>query len=172
MTTNLYVKINSNTGLKYFGKTIRNPHKYNGSGKYWRNHCNTHGWDIETYWTKEFADIEECKQFAMAFSEIFDIVASDEWANYIDETGVGGVAKGRPNTWTKAGWHHSEETKQKIKAKRALQTNIRKGPLALSSIEKMKATKAARKLAGIKKQPWTAERRAKVAATWASKLNK
>ena len=161
MKTNLYIKINKNTGLKYFGKTIRDPYKYNGSGKYWRNHCNKHGWDIETYWTKEFSDIEECKQFAIAFSEIFDIVASDEWANYIDETGVGGVAKGRPNTWTKSGWHHSEETKQKIKAKRALQTNIGYKIITPEQQAKMQA--------GRTNPPWTAERRAKVAATWTKK---
>ena len=41
--TYLYVKQHSITGMKYFGKTTRNPIKYIGSGKYWKRHISKHG---------------------------------------------------------------------------------------------------------------------------------
>ena len=34
----LYVKTHNVTGLKYFGKTTRNPLTTNGSGVYWKSH--------------------------------------------------------------------------------------------------------------------------------------
>jgi hypothetical protein len=39
----LYVKQHSITDLKYFGRTVRNPFKYPGSGTYWSNHFKKHG---------------------------------------------------------------------------------------------------------------------------------
>lgn len=44
----LYLKTHNITGLKYLGKTIRDPLKYDGSGKRWRNHIKIHGNDINT----------------------------------------------------------------------------------------------------------------------------
>lgn len=38
MIIHLYVKIHNVTGLKYFGKTTKDPFKYRGSGKYWLAH--------------------------------------------------------------------------------------------------------------------------------------
>jgi uncharacterized protein YggL (DUF469 family) len=38
----LYVKECPHCGLRYFGKTVRNPFKYKGSGKYWNNHLRKH----------------------------------------------------------------------------------------------------------------------------------
>jgi len=32
----LYKKTHNETGLQYLGKTIRDPHKYPGSGLYWK----------------------------------------------------------------------------------------------------------------------------------------
>lgn len=34
--TYLYIKQHSITGKLYFGKTVKNPEKYNGSGSPWR----------------------------------------------------------------------------------------------------------------------------------------
>jgi hypothetical protein len=81
------------TGLRYFGKSIREDiHIYTGSGKYWSNHFKKHGKTyIVTEWVSEwFETLEEIKEFALAFSEIFDIVNSDEWANLQEENGLDG----------------------------------------------------------------------------------
>ena len=82
-----------------------------------------YGKDVDTIWSKEFDNIEECKEFAIAFSEIFDIVASDEWANLTIETGLDGrhdqAGEKNPNYGNRGpknpmyGKKHSEETCKK-----------------------------------------------------------
>jgi len=85
----LYVKTHNKTGLKYLGQTIRNPFKYKGSGKRWQNHINFHGYDVIT----SILLITEIKQemidTAIFFSNLFNIVKSNEWANIVAETGNG-----------------------------------------------------------------------------------
>ena len=39
----LYVKTHTKTGLKYLGKTKRNPYTYSGSGIDWKQHLKEHG---------------------------------------------------------------------------------------------------------------------------------
>jgi hypothetical protein len=41
--TYLYLKQHNKTGLQYFGKTIRDPFTYAGSGVYWNAHLEKHG---------------------------------------------------------------------------------------------------------------------------------
>ena len=95
MTIYLYAKQHNKTGLRYFGKTTRDPYKYNGSGKYWTNHCNKHGWDITTTWVYAYEDIKLCEEEALFFSEVYDIVESSDWANLKPENGInGGTVKG------------------------------------------------------------------------------
>jgi hypothetical protein len=54
MTIYLYVKTYSKTGLKYLGQTSSNdPHKYPGSGMYWKSHLKKHGLDYTTEILKE-----------------------------------------------------------------------------------------------------------------------
>lgn len=49
-TVYLYVKQHSITGLKYFGKTVRDPNTYFGSGTYWNRHIDKHGREhVETF---------------------------------------------------------------------------------------------------------------------------
>lgn len=105
---NLYVKEHTKTKLKYFGKTIRkDPQKYLGSGVLWRKHINKHGKEyVKTLEVWSFDSISEANAFALNFSERFNIVESKDWANLIDETGVGG---GRPR-----GFKHPELVKQKM----------------------------------------------------------
>ena len=105
MKTWLYIKQHNKTGLKYFGKTCRDPLVYNGSGKRWLNHLRTHGKDISTIWCQEFDDKETLIEFALRFSVQHNIVESGEWANLILENGVDGSV---------VGTKHSEETKKKI----------------------------------------------------------
>jgi hypothetical protein len=40
--TFLYIKTHSVTGLKYFGKTTKDPFRYKGSGVYWVRHLKVH----------------------------------------------------------------------------------------------------------------------------------
>jgi hypothetical protein len=95
--TRLYVKKHSVTGLRYFGKSIREDiETYKGSGKRWSRHLKKHNKvHVITEWISDwFYDKEELKSFALSFSEIFDIVASDDWANLIPENGLDGGSMG------------------------------------------------------------------------------
>lgn len=91
--TRLYVKKHSVTNLRYFGKSItKNIDEYLGSGTYWSNHIKKHSKKhVITEWVSDwFYDINELASFALAFSEIFDIVDSTHWANLTEENGLSG----------------------------------------------------------------------------------
>jgi hypothetical protein len=102
--TYLYIKQHSITGLKYFGKTIKDPYTYNGSGKYWCNHIKVHGKEhIVTLWVSEPYTDTSIAEFALKFSAENDIVNSKKWANMMPENGLdGGSVK------------HTDETKSKM----------------------------------------------------------
>lgn len=123
--TFLYIKIHTKTGLKYFGKTTKNPEKYIGSGIHWKNHIKKHGKEfVETLWYELFTDMELCKQYAINFSIENDIVNSNEWANLMIEDGMTG--NGSP------GRLFNLETKQKISKansgkKYSKEINLKKG---------------------------------------------
>lgn len=109
LPTRLYIKRHIDTGLKYFGKyTGKNILKYLGSGVYWSRHIEKYGESIETIWTSDwFYDPIEIQEFALAFSELFDIVESSEWANIKPENGIDG------------GWSHlTKEHREKAKETR------------------------------------------------------
>ena len=91
--TILYIKRHNVTGIRYFGKTskIDKVYEYNGSGTYWKQHLKKHGYDVSTEWVSEiFTDRELLEDFALLFSELFNIVGSDEWANLVSENGLDG----------------------------------------------------------------------------------
>ncbi len=49
--TYLYIKQHTITGKLYFGKTIRDPLKYFGSGLHWSPHIRVHGKEhVMTLW--------------------------------------------------------------------------------------------------------------------------
>ena len=81
----LYIKTHNKTGLKYFGKTIRDPYKYKGSGTRWLYHLKKHGNDVITEIYGSYTNVIEAKQAAKEFSIRHNIVESDEWANIIPE---------------------------------------------------------------------------------------
>jgi len=103
----LYIKQHNITGLKYFGKTTKDPLLYKGSGKYWKDHIKKHGNDISTVWTELFTDKQKLTEYALHFSKQHSIVESREWANLIDENGIDGNVPGSKI---------SEETRQKLSA--------------------------------------------------------
>lgn len=44
----LYLKTHNTTGLKYLGKTVKDPSTYKGSGLHWTRHLAKHGNDVNT----------------------------------------------------------------------------------------------------------------------------
>lgn len=114
-TTYLYVKQHSITGLKYFGKTVKQDvYSYNGSGIYWKAHIKEHGLcHIETLWVSQpFTDEADLKEFATFFSEEHDIVNSKQWANLVIENGMDGGDSGVYPYWL-IGHKDSDYTKKK-----------------------------------------------------------
>lgn len=89
-TIYLYLKTHKKSGLKYFGKTIRDPFRYKGSGKRWLNHLKVHGNDVNTEILFESSDIDECTKFAINYSLKNNIVNNPLYANLIEETLTGG----------------------------------------------------------------------------------
>ena len=87
----LYIKEHSTTGLRYFGKTVKDPLKYSGSGTRWLHHLRKHGKEhVTTVWSCLFTSREELIEFATFFSEEFNIVKSNHWANLCPESGTDG----------------------------------------------------------------------------------
>lgn len=90
MITYLYVKTHTITGLKYLGQTKKDdPHKYRGSGIRWLNHLKVHGYTYTTEILKECEHPAMIKFWGQHYSDLWNIVDSDEWANLKPETGDG-----------------------------------------------------------------------------------
>lgn len=150
----LYVKKHNRTGLLYFGKTVRNPLKYKGSGSYWSSHRKIHGNDITTLWYEYFEDENLLVEFAELFSEFFDIVNASNngkkiWANVVPENGLmGGQNKGIPGPLKGAKQPHVSaalkgrkrpEHSQLMSGKQQSEDHIKKRVLSLSSHIRTKA---------------------------------
>ena len=88
--TYLYIKTHNKTGLKYFGKTTKDPYSFSGSGTVWTNHLKKHGTDVTTEVFGYFLEKSECMKAAIEFSVQNSIVESNEWANLRLETLDGG----------------------------------------------------------------------------------
>lgn len=104
--TRLYIKKHTKTGLKYFGKTTKDPFKYMGSGLHWTRHIKKHGKEhIITEWISEpFTDKDSITEFATFMSEELNVVESNEWANMKIENGLdGGNDKGHGKGVSKPG---------------------------------------------------------------------
>ena len=101
MTIYLYVKTHNKTGLKYLGQTSQlDPHKYPGSGTRWLHHLRKYGYDYSTEILKECVDKIELKEWGIYYSNLWDIVADNMWANLKPEEADGG--------------RQSEESRRKI----------------------------------------------------------
>lgn len=88
----LYIKT-SPFGLKYLGKTIKNPLTYMGSGKIWKRHIKKHNLscaDIKTEIILETTNVDELIKMGIELSIKYDVVNSQEWANLRIESGDGG----------------------------------------------------------------------------------
>jgi hypothetical protein len=116
MTIYLYKKTHNKTGLQYLGKTkSTNPHLYQGSGSYWTDHINVHGYDVTTEILRECSSNEEVREWGIYYSKLWNIVYERDqsgkktWANLKEETGDGGW---EVNPFL--GKNHSEKTKQAL----------------------------------------------------------
>lgn len=89
MAIYLYVKTHNTTGLKYLGMTRKDPHKYSGSGKYWKQHLRKHGVNLTTDILLKTDNEIEFKETAIFFSNLWGIEESSEWANCKPEEGQG-----------------------------------------------------------------------------------
>lgn len=90
--TRLYIKRHNVSRIKYLGKTtLPDPYTYEGSGVLWKKHIKKYGKDISTLWVSEvFTDKDLLIEFATFLSQELDIVKSNEWANLMEENGIGG----------------------------------------------------------------------------------
>jgi len=91
----LYLKRHNITGLKYLGKTTKDPYSYNGSGKYWLRHLKKHGTDITTKILYQTQSNEDFRLVGEYFSKKWNIVKSKQFANLMTETGTGGAQTGQ-----------------------------------------------------------------------------
>ena len=91
----LYIKQHNQTGLRYFGKTTKDPLTYSGSGTHWKRHIKKHGIDnVITVWCQLFTDKNELQEYALRFSDENNIVESKAWANLKPENGLDGALPG------------------------------------------------------------------------------
>jgi len=99
----LYKKTHKITGLQYLGKTSRaDPYTYPGSGKRWRAHLEKHGYEFDTEILVETTDPAEIVKMGVHYSNLWNVVADENWANLKPESGDGGTFK------------HTPEAKKKI----------------------------------------------------------
>lgn len=88
-TIYLYVKTHNKTGLKYLGKTTKDPYNYLGSGIDWKKHLKEFGNDHSTIILRECNSNQELSSWGRYYSKLFNVVNSQNWANRIPETGGG-----------------------------------------------------------------------------------
>ena len=128
MSIYLYLKQHIITGKLYFGKTIRNPETYLGSGLHWSRHIKQHGKEhVVNLWYHLFDDHNECTTFALEFSNKMNIVESDQWLNLKPENGLDGGFNNKNKPGTMLNKHHSIKTKELLKSLNAGENNSRYG---------------------------------------------
>lgn len=89
----LYKKTHTKTGISYLGQTTKDPHKYNGSGVDWKQHLKEHGSEfVETQILAECKTRTELYLKGKMYSDLWDVVNNNNWANRIPETGGGGAS--------------------------------------------------------------------------------
>lgn len=126
----LYLKTHTKTGLKYLGKTTnKDPHKYYGSGKYWRRHLEKHGYNYTTEILHKSTNHEEIKEKGLYFSKLWNIVESIEFANLQEEKGDGvssEFASQENNRRVANGTHHYKGPRSNLETKEKRNKTIKK----------------------------------------------
>jgi hypothetical protein len=85
------IKTHKTTGLKYLCKLSTDNRekcfKYKGSGVYWKRHLKIHRPNITTEIIEECDDIHKLHERGLYWSEFYNVVKSEDWANLIPEDG-------------------------------------------------------------------------------------
>lgn len=137
----LYLKTHNITGLKYLGKTIQDPHKYNGSGKYWLRHLEKHGYDVTTEILFQTEDKEEFKEKGLYYSKLWNIVESRDFANLVYEQGEGGIAGASRPEWVREKIRKAHTGKKASRKTRLILSESHKG-IKLSKETRKKMSEA------------------------------
>jgi hypothetical protein len=143
----LMVKTHNTTGLKYLCQTkAKDPFKYKGSGKYWKLHIKKHGVDINTKILKECQTKNDLRNWGAYYSNLWNVVDSNEWANLMPELGDGAtpghkrtiksILKGIETKRKNGTLTHSDVTINKMKVSGKL-----RAPKSLETIAKISETK-------------------------------
>lgn len=99
----LMIKTHKTSGLKYLCKKTTNSDKkailYKGSGKYWKRHLKIHGREVDTEILVKYPlnNINAFSKVCLEYSNIYNVVDSDDWANLIEENGLTGAVVGINN---------------------------------------------------------------------------
>ena len=87
----LMLKTHIDTGLNYLCYTTKiDPYSYTGSGKRWKNHLKKHGIKIGNYVVGVYDNESDLINAGRRFSEFWNIVESENFANLRVEEGDGG----------------------------------------------------------------------------------
>jgi hypothetical protein len=126
----LYKKTHRDTGLNYLGYTKSpDPSTYQGSGKYWTRHIKKHGYNVDTEILFETTNKQELKEKGIYYSNLWDVVNSEDWANLKPESGNGGT------------FVHRKDSIEKIRAYQKKKTWTKKALQNLKDIAVKSATK-------------------------------
>jgi hypothetical protein len=150
----LYVKTHNITGLKYLGKTVsKDPHKYKGSGKVWKNDCNVHGYNYSTEILFQSIYTNEIKEQGIYYSQLWNIVESNAWANLKPEECDGGYYPGAFTPEANAKRSQTQKGRPQHPDHTAKVSRALKGRKDTRSVESkaQAAAKASAKLKGRKK---------------------
>lgn len=178
----LYIK-ESPIGIKYLGKTTKNPYNYLGSGIYWTRHIKSHNYkktDIKTTILFQSTNKDEFREMALYYSNLFNIVEDENWANLVVECGEGTIGfKHSPEAIEKikkagTGRRHTEESKLKMRNSCLGRPNP---PEAVAKANKTKSLNPyklteehkAKLLECVKNRIWTEEQRKKLSVAMTGK---
>lgn len=166
MLYKLYVKTHNKTGKKYLGQTKKeDAHSYPGSGIYWTRHLKQHGNNCTTEIIKECENMEDLRQWGLYYSELWDVVNNEEWANLKPESGDGS-----------AGMKHSDETKKRMSLSHQshITTEETKKKIGLANSKKIRSVETKKKisetLTGRKNGPPTDETKRKISEAQLGKV--
>lgn len=123
----LYLKTHNTTGLKYLGKTVRDPFKYKGSGSYWKHHIRKYGYDVTTEILFQTEDKEEFKEKGLYYSKLWNVVESKEFANLVYEQGEGGIAGASRPEWVRKKISKAHQGKKASKETKLILSEAHKG---------------------------------------------
>ncbi len=139
--TYIYVKRAPKTekyphGLFYLGKTVaKNPFLYKGGGTRWNNYIKKYNFkleDIDTWILHQTSSKEDLRNMGIYYSNLFNVVENNDWANLKPEIGDGGQSKGFMKDDPK---HPAKrvETRQKISETLLGESNWMRGKIGQQS---------------------------------------